>query len=192
MGIDSFWQWFEGARPSLEGGAPSESIGQALAERLAALGIGHWELGPDENGGMMLAVSACGDGALMPVVKEWISEAPTLPGWTFYSTKPPRTDWLQFHLPELGLSIDASDWRYALLHKDDGLFDVLIEMPGWLDLPEDQRDVLVATLLEGALGEIALYEHIGGWATFEKLPTKYETLGTDMPCLAEHWHNQLG
>jgi hypothetical protein len=161
--VAEFWAWFVTEKSSLErelDGATWTLVSKLdryvrqLDERL------NWDIGPGDTCRWRLVISPGGERALLPLSEAIIARAPPLPGWELEAARPPR-NWIgprQFEYD--GVLIDAVEWQYALVPREE-LLDVVWVAPNLASTRDVNVEALGVFLLECEVGEKARLERFG-------------------------------
>ena len=155
--IMMFWEWF--SKISKDFGSNLENIDllDELDERVNELGDFSWEIGPGKIKENLLVISPNGDPELLQETKRIVNHAPPCDEWEFYYAKQPKEWELKFEYnTEDGkqIEIDASEWEYALLRYEDGMFAIIIKASYHLrSLSDDDQLMAAEIVLDGELGE---------------------------------------
>ncbi len=153
------WGWFSANAAQVraewkEGrlGEPSTAT-EGLSECVEKLGL-RWELGPWGDGQFL---------AVWPVLKKEIALAervvalaPSVPGWTFLSMRPPRM-W-RGAMNISGDEVDPSTWQYKLQQWEDGALGVIFGLPE-SKLSEKDRQSAGWMILSLLLGDRVTLQH---------------------------------
>jgi hypothetical protein len=172
--IDEFWTWFASVALSLAANIENPSLLNELDCRIRALAPEvSWEIGPGVNEPWQFIISPNLDPRVRPKAQEFISLAPVLEGWEFYSARRPK-DW-NFKLEVKRLDgrapvcVDASEWEFVLLQYPDGERELVLIGEGAALLEVDERWQVAAITLESILGEDALFDKINVFDLVEDL-----------------------
>jgi len=151
--IVEFWRWFETVAPTLDGGF-TKPIVDELDRRIVALGLS-WELGPGTTAKNALVISP-GSLERLEVTKAIIGLAPTIEGWEFLPSKPPKRWKGTFRIPLAGqppIDVDIGTWRYVVLRYPDGAKEIVIETRDLVAYTEERQHWIVEVVLDSLLGE---------------------------------------
>ena len=162
--VDQFWNWWKKNAERIQKSA-DEDGGQVMEAELSqqVLQLGpdfSWSFGPPPEGqeGHSFTLSPSGERGLFFLTSFWLSQAPELSGWHFYSSNRPNAD-----LSTAEVQIDeetilkADGVQLTMAPADKGQeFDLIAWSPVFEGLsPQDSR-FLVFLFLEAALGENSL------------------------------------
>jgi hypothetical protein len=116
--IEAFWQWFSLHHSEIENLLDQKDT-SALARRVnAAVNLLSpqiaWEIGPGLVSPYMLALPPEGDASLRGIIDQIMQAAPKIQGWEFHSSRPVRPFQPEIRLPEMGLTLQTSDWQFSL------------------------------------------------------------------------------
>jgi hypothetical protein len=160
--IDAFWAWFAENSGRISPELENEVILEELDGRVSELGCPAWEIGPGDEAEWFLALSPDGDNEALPLTREIVSHAPSVPGWEFLPYRPKKKWDLQFEIEgESGpITVDARNWRYVAYRYPDGVYDLVISVGNEAELGPGDRDLAVRIAVEGQIGEEALLTRI--------------------------------
>ncbi len=165
--VAEFWKWYASRcqffYDTIEAGNCSD-LQEEVSEQLQRFIPGFaWVFGPGENGGHSLTVSAEGDTHLQFLTSFWHSQAPTLTGWTFYSTRQPA----ELH-DDISIEIDDFEFSSGNLRLDTSVdeeeqrIDIQVWDPTFEKVEDENlRYQIVFIWLDEALGEIGTQSLIG-------------------------------
>jgi hypothetical protein len=178
------WAWFERIADELAANydTPLTPLAAELGRRITALGL-WWEVGPDKDGGLMLAISPGRHRDRMPEVRAVVAAAPSIAGWTFHAGKPPKL-WTRMVIEVDGHRYDATTWRYVLSKYADGVCDIVVEQNNVAS--EHVRDLAAALIIEGILGEDARWQRFERIEAVHRLDPAVDMKGTSIEHLAAH------
>lgn len=152
-----FWDWFTVNQTALKPRHITRPLVDAVDAKIQeAVGEVAWEIGPLGDGSKcFLAVSPTSDD---PMVNEaarlLIREAPSLPGWDFRSSKPPREWELYFELNVDGemKPVEGDRWEVLVL-SSHGRWKVLFKPDeSCAALPADSLQLAAFTIIDGEIG----------------------------------------
>ena len=110
----------------------------------------------------MLVFPAEGDGARKAVIEKIMRAAPRIEGWEFHASRPARRFQAEVELPDRGLSLQASGWRFALRPSaTSDRFDLQIFDDTLSSFDETTALKAVFILLDAVLGEDVVERWIG-------------------------------
>ena len=176
--VDQFWNWWTKNAERIQKSA-EEDGGQVMEEELTqqVLQLGpnfSWSFGPPPEGqeGYSFTLSPSGERGLFFLTSFWLSQAPELSGWHFYSSQPPNAD-----LSTAEVQIDeetiltAEGVHLTMTPAAKGQeFDLVAWSPVFEGLsPQDSR-YLVFLFLEAALGENGLARWVANVSLGDKEP----------------------
>jgi hypothetical protein len=154
--VRNFWQWFSFNQNDFGQAFENVELLHDLDQQISKLGNFSWEIGPGENKDNQLVISPNGDADLLTASTAIIALAPELDKWEFYYAKPPKHWNLVFEFiteQNEEIVIDASKWTYVLLKYPDCTFEVIIRLPEYKMLNEDERIIAAEIFLDSVLGE---------------------------------------
>ncbi|WP_309399290.1 hypothetical protein [Cerasicoccus maritimus] len=167
--VAQFWAWYaaqaERFTQTIDAGSCadlSDEVSAKMAELLPGLA---WVFGPgpEKKGGHSFTLSPEGNPHRRLLTNFWLAQAPELPGWTFYASRQPSPD---FHggiqLEIAGQKISAEEiWVTLHPQRDTQLINLSAWHPCFSELPENAAYQIIFILLDEALGEDAVENHIG-------------------------------
>ena len=176
--VDQFWNWWTKNAERIQKSA-EEDGGQVMEEELTqqVLQLGpnfSWSFGPPPEGqkGHSFTLSPSGERGLFFLTSFWISQAPELPNWHFYSSHPPNADLSTAEVQideETILKADGVQLTMTPAAKKEE-FDLVAWSPVFEGLsPQDSR-YLVFLFLEAALGENGLARWVANVSLGEEKP----------------------
>lgn len=195
LDINMFWDWFSKHSKDLGENFDNEKVLAEIDDRLMDLGGFAWEIGPGSKTKNQLVISPGGDLNLLPITKEIVSYAKTIPGWEFHYAKPPKEWDLMFDFEKDNgdvIGINASNWQYVLLRYEDGGFEIIIQTHDLDSLSEDDQLVASEILLDGILGEEIRMLHISYIDVVKKFDNQYISKSSDIKNLDSHLKTLLG
>jgi hypothetical protein len=150
--INSFWNWFKANANDLESQKyPSNKL-EELDKKIIGFGL-RWEVGPGKEKTNSLTISPGGDPGKIHLAKAFITAAPNLDLWEFYSFKQPKENWDKLELPEYHIKITADSWTYALLRYKDGKKEILIKGDSLNEIDSNSKVGVVEMVLINLIGE---------------------------------------
>jgi hypothetical protein len=157
--VRAFWTWFASVADELQATSFASLDPALMSARVRTL---HprlaWEVGPGAGRECALVLSPSGRRELLPLTTELVSRAPSLDGWEFHASKPPKR-WTRRAIELLSSSgecvqVDLDRWRYSLVAFDRcAFFDITFVLPRDLRLSEELALRAAWILLEGEFGE---------------------------------------
>ncbi len=162
--IEDFWKWFVHAEAGIRAYFSEEEgpdvdknfLIEQVNNKVLDFGLFAWEIGPGRDRDFHFIISPNGSAQLLELSKTIMRSAPELPQWEFHSARPARPERLQFSLYDdymIERSVDATDWRCALLKKLDGTVQVLVEASTIRDLDSETQQTAAEMLVTNLLGE---------------------------------------
>ncbi len=116
--------------------------------------------------------------------------APRIAGWPFYPAKQPKNWHLRFTMEDVNgevVKVDASAWRYALLKRDDDMYDVVFEPPDLRNLPGVLRQDAAEIVLDGEIGEYLRIKHICDIEVVDKFDERLAGRDNSISVLRDHF-----
>jgi Family of unknown function (DUF695) len=166
--VPGFWRWWttEGARHCahlLDSGntrAIEPVLGPAVSRVHPDLA---YEIGPVDDGGWLLVVTAAGDPPLRATARRWLRAAPPPDGqWRYADTRQPSPVAETAVLTITGREIPFADLCTGWQVDDDRLrVDVAVHHPAFAALDEDTRLEIGFLALDALLGEEAVELWVG-------------------------------
>lgn len=162
-----FWRWFEEVAPRFYAGleaAQRDDLTRETAEKIDELlpGFG-WVYGPGADRiGHSFTLTGEGVEAMQLLSRYWLSQAPSIPGWTFYSSRQP--DKIEGTAINFGpdLEIDAKAiWVTPELDEEEEMIHLTLWNPQWQELEEGQRWRIAFLFLDESLGEYGVQRWLG-------------------------------
>lgn len=176
--VDDFWNWFSGESERLHGAIESErfeSIRDEVSGQVAQLWP-HlaWVFGPEtaDKGGHSFTVSGEGILARQFLADYWLSCAPELEHWTFYSSRQPG----EVH-PEMCIEMKearfdfAGLWITPELDEESETVNITAWHPMFEKVDEGMKDTALFIMLDEVLGEYGTDQWIG---TIDKADNKLD------------------
>ncbi len=167
--VAEFWQWYPQVASRfyqmIEQGR-SESLASEVSKEVERI-LPHmyWVFGPGENGGHSFTVTGEGQIAKQLLAEYWRSQAPQIPGWTFYASRQPsNADQLK------GLTIafeggERVDTERFLIKTTVDEKNQVISIVAWHPslplVPPDHHFQILFLLLDEALGEFGTEMWLG-------------------------------
>lgn len=164
--VAAFWGWFETVAPrfydTIEAGechALASEVSRKVSDLLPGLS---WVFGPGADGaGHSFTLSAEGIASRRFLTEYWLSQAPTLEGWTFYDARQPGSI--------SGKSISIRDRTYAAaevwltpkINAEGQKIDITIWHPNFAELEQNQQHTILFLWLDEALGERGTSRWVG-------------------------------
>ena len=170
--VDKFWAWFtkhaDRFYQTIEDGKCPD-LGTEFQEACGSLLPGFaWNFGPGENGGHSFTLSGEGDLNRQILTSFWLSRAPQLNGWTFYSAKQ-ATESLE------GKRIDVADMSFSpeelifvpRIDREEEKINLQLWHPNFKQSDDELKYTLAFLWLDESLGETGVQNWIGE-ITFKK------------------------
>ncbi|WP_309386649.1 hypothetical protein [Cerasicoccus frondis] len=167
--VAAFWTWFaeQSARfyETLESGKCPDLTDEVSAKCEDIIPGLAWVFGADSEakGGHSFTLSPEGNSHKRLLTEFWLSQAPELPGWTFYASRQPSHDFNEGIKLEInGQSIKAGEiWVTLHAQRDSQVINLSAWHPAFSELPENAAYQIIFIMLDEALGEDAVENHIG-------------------------------
>lgn len=122
-----------------------------------------WEFGPGANGiGHSFTLSGEADPHRQLLAAYWLSQAPSMPGWTFHASRQPSEiqDGSRFEID--GTNFDPLEfWLTPFVDTGKEMIDLTVWHPKFPELPDKARWTVLFLQLDEALGEIGTQNWIG-------------------------------
>jgi hypothetical protein len=164
--VQRFWEWYTTVAPQYSqtinsGNCPS--LAGEVSAKVNELGPGFaWVFGPGANGeGHSFTLSGEGNlhRQLLPIY--WLSQAPSLAGWTFYAAREPGSI-KGIHIEIGGRKFDPLEfWVTVGVNQDKQKADITVWHPLFDRLPEQERWRVLFLFLDEVLGEYGTEQWIG-------------------------------
>jgi hypothetical protein len=164
--VERFWVWFSAEAPRLYAAAStgkSPTLAAEVSAKIDELGPGFaWVFGRGDVAGTE-SFTLSGEGVLHKqlLAQFWLSQAPRLPQWVFYSARQPGS----FE----GVCMDIGDrkfdpmefWLTPAVDTEAEKIDLVIWHPLFAELGERERWTPVFLFLDEVLGEFGTQQWIG-------------------------------
>jgi hypothetical protein len=123
-----------------------------------------WEIGPDENREMYLAISPSLEPDLHSLTKQFVKLSPNMENWNFYDCKQKKAlTSVRITTEEYGGEIiDAKDLKFRIL-KDENYTPLFLDIYKNRDLMNINRANSIEMLLTNLIGEFNLMYFIEGF-----------------------------
>jgi len=164
--IKSFWHWFAtntSGLANMYSNRAFDDLSKAVSRELDKVEEQlAWEIGPGKSKQYLFTISSEGNPRLRQIAETMIRFAPELPGWEFYSSKPPRQPAGKVYLPERNIEFDTSGWKFIPLeHPEIGRLNLLV-LDERLALSDREAALkAVSIYLDELLGEDTVENWIG-------------------------------
>lgn len=159
--IEDFWEWFENNQPLLEaviesdGHPKTDDIVESLDQHILGMGKIKWEIGNPETGQFTFTLSPNNDREILKITKSIIAGAATINEWSFHHSAQ-ATGQLQLQVYDHNMDIqdiDASKWRAVLKPRNNGRYELELEVPNIEYLDEDTQMIATDLILTALLSE---------------------------------------
>jgi hypothetical protein len=185
--INAFWRWFSDHHHDVEAMLDRDDTVELsfqinaqidlLSSRLA------WEIGPGLVEPYMFVFPTAGDSERKMAVSRIMEKAPWIERWEFHASRPTRPFQPEIQLPDRGLSLRTSDWRFALKPSaTSDRFDLQIYDDKLVSFDEKTALTAAFILLDAVLGEDIVERWIGN---MKILPACANRENLPMPAIAD-------
>ncbi len=164
--VEKFWTWYAEVAlrfyETIESKRCADLAGEVSAKVDALFPGCVWEFGPGENrAGHSFTLSGEGIIHHQLVAQCWRSQAPSLPGWTFYASR--QAGLLKGHTIEIGGNkfSPMEFWIAPNLDREGEKIDIVAWHPKFGMLEESQRMTVLYLFLDELLGEYGTEQYIG-------------------------------
>jgi len=163
--VEEFWVWFEANAERFLKAIDDEKCGdltEETSEAVKRLGLVAWVYGPPAEGksGHSLTVSGEGNIHEQYLTEYWLSKAPKIEGWTFYSARQPGSLGGRIDIKELQVEFQAI-WVSTEINNENENIDITIWHHNFNELEENDRFTITFIVLDAALGEYGTGNWIG-------------------------------
>ncbi len=158
-----FWNWFaanERRFRDLEG-PNEEALLDEILERITRVDPNlYFEIGLPDDGPLEFVVTAQGDAALFPKVRELVGVAPNIPGWNIVGPKPPQG--FDTVVSPAGVELDPGECWFVPFEPEESPTELglLLVGPGYSDETRDDFAAAMCQIIEEGLGEVSAAEDI--------------------------------
>ncbi len=168
--VAEFWKWFAANADSFYAAIEDKRCAELQPETSEAMdkwmGGMSWVYGPGEDKvGHSLTLTGEGQLHKQFIAEYWASRAPTLKGWTFYSSRQPsEEDGWGFTLRLRDANEDFKPiefWIFPYVDRDAEKIDIAVWHPSIQRLPEKTRFMALFLILDELLGEHGTQNWIG-------------------------------
>jgi len=179
--VELFWQWFAETTDELvqhidqgqvdldldrtENPAPASEIQSEIAKTVNAV-MDMWlpgfnyVFGAEAGKGYSFTLSPNGDVDLRFLAEYWLSRAPKIDGWRFYSSRQPGIDG-EFNIEIDGVNFPSADVRFGVeVDEMAEVIDVVVWHPNFVE-DDDINSQVAFIFLDEALGEVGTEMWIG-------------------------------
>lgn len=167
--VTEFWKWFAANADRFYATIEDKRCSELQPETSEAMdkwmGGMAWVYGPGANKvGHSLTLSGEGFLPKQLVADYWVSQAPKIDGWTFYSSRQPSDSFggIVLHLQESKEDFKPIEfWVFPYVDKDAEEIDISVWHPSINRLPEKTRFMALFLILDEILGEHGTQNWIG-------------------------------
>jgi len=164
--VQLFWKWYAEVAPrfyeTIEAKQCPSLAGEVSAKVNELFPGLAWVFGPGPNKqGHSFTLTAEADHHRQLVTLYWLSQAPVLPGWTFYAFRQPGS--IEGAMIQIGeRSFKAIEfWITPQVNLENECVDITVWHPLFDSLPEKDRWTILFLYVDEALGERGTQEFIG-------------------------------
>lgn len=163
--VQRFWAWYVQASPrfirAVEANQCPELEGEVGAMVNEVLPGFAWEFGRGENGDRSFTLSGEGNLHRQLLALYWQSQAPSLPGWTFYPARQPgEIDGTRMRIGDQDFN-PLEFWLTPSLNREDEKVDLTVWHPRFESMAEQDRWRVLFLFLDEALGEFGTQQWLG-------------------------------
>jgi hypothetical protein len=164
---DRFWNWFSEHAETFYQAIEDQNFdnySQSFITKIDEIFPGiAWVFGPGPDvKGHSLTVSPEGDPYESIAIAYIVAQAPSLPGWTFYSSRQPSPTFAEGSMNIAGQKVSANEiWVTPDIDEDAEEIDLVCWTPVFQDLPEGSRGQITFLWLDEALGELNVTQRLG-------------------------------
>jgi len=165
--VQNFWQWYAERAATFHGNLKQKQHSiiqpQISAKVDELLPSAAWVFGDGPNGnGHSFTLTGEGNLHLQFLTEYWRKQAPSLEGWTFYSSRQPSNDLESWQIKIEGETFNPLEfWLAPNLDQEREKIDITAWHPLFAKLPEKNRWTVLFLVLDEALGEFGTQTWIG-------------------------------
>ena len=204
--VDAFWHWFIEHADEMGQHIEAGMAGESSAEIESKISASFTELidrclpgfnyifGSHPRGGYSFTLSPNGNIDLRFLAEYWLSQAPTIENWTFYSSRQPSLDG-DFGIEIAGVSFDSAVAQFVLeVNEENEVIDATVWHPAYVD-DDDINSQVALIFLDEALGETGTEMWIGKISLTDEKPDEgvaITALATEVVSIASmhQWEKQ--
>jgi hypothetical protein len=156
--VEHFWSWYQDVAPrffaTIEAGKCSSLAAETSTKVKELFPRFAWVFGPGANNqGHSFTLSGEGNIHRQLLALQWLSQAPALPGWTFYAARQPGP--IAGHVIKMsGIRFDPKEiWITPAVDEQNERIDITVWHPQWEHLDSRRRNTVTFLFLDEALGE---------------------------------------
>ncbi len=193
--IDNLWKWFlnneKVIRDCIENDSVSkkEYVVEHLDNLVLDLGVFAWEISPGINKPWSFTISPNGDKELIKKSKKIIESAPDLTDWEFHYSKPAK-DWnREFTIFDSFMTkqtINASGWKYVAIQQKDGMIALLLEAKNMEHIDSETASTAADLVILNEIGEETKIYHICTIDIVHQLDDEHASRKADIKHLKKH------
>jgi len=164
--VQRFWEWYSEVGPrfyeTIEAGKCPDLAAEVSAKVDELLPGFAWVFGRGRNNqGHSFTLSGEGNLHRQLLAIYWLSQAPTMSGWTFYAARQPGS--IKGQRIEIGgRSFDPLEfWLTPVVDAEEEKMDITVWHPLFESLPERERWTVLFLFLDEVLGEYGTQQWIG-------------------------------
>ncbi|MEM7147253.1 MAG: hypothetical protein AAF591_19210 [Verrucomicrobiota bacterium] len=166
--VEAFWRWYSANAGRLFDAIENKTFGDVQSEvsdQVAAL----WQPlawvfgpGPEEKGGHSFTITGEGMKSRQFLTEFWLSLAPELDGWTFYSSRQPGEihDGMEIRIGEDLFRMDGL-WITPSVDEENQIVHVSAWHPVFSEVDREKADLALFLILDEVLGEHGTDQWLG-------------------------------
>jgi len=164
--VELFWKWYAEAAPrffqTIEAGKCPDLAAEVSAKVDELLPGFAWVFGPGENGqGHSFTLSGEGNLHRQLLTLYWFSQAPNLPGWTFYPSRQPGSiEGKRIKIGEQTFN-PIEFWITPSINPKKEKVDIIVWHPLFSALKDKDKWTILFLFLDEVLGEYGTQQSIG-------------------------------
>ncbi|HEV2434616.1 MAG TPA: hypothetical protein VG077_01330 [Verrucomicrobiae bacterium] len=164
--VQDFWNWYAEVAPRFYQTIEAKncpSLATEVSAKVDEMLPGFaWVFGPGENGnGHSFTLTGAGNPHRQLLAAFWRSQAPVLPGWTFYPARQPGTIEGQ-KIQIQGMTFDPIEfWLVPEIDRENKKIDLIVWHPLFAKMEEQNRWTVLFLFLDEVLGEFGTQQWVG-------------------------------